>query len=280
MRTRSPRPALVADPAGSAESFAPAPRPADPDYMLSLERGLSVIRAFGDGRWALGVADVARATGMSRAAARRCLHTLKVLGYAASADGAYMLTPAILNLGFAYLGSNTLARAAEPVLERIAEKLHESSSAAVLDGDDVVYVARVAMRRILSVGLAVGSRLPAVCTSMGRAIVAFGSDAARVRFLSRVELTRHTAHTIVEKPKLREELDRVRTQGYALVDQELEIGLRSLAVPVLGSDGLAVGAINVGVQVGRADCEMLVRDFLPVLREGAAEIARVAAFRR
>lgn len=248
--------------------------------MLSLERGLAVIRAFGDGRAVLGVADVARTTAMSRAAARRCLHTLQVLGYARPVDGGFVLTASVLSLGQAYLGSNVFARVAEPVLERIAETLHESSSAAVLDGDEVVYVARVATRRILSIGLAVGSRLPAACTSMGRAIIAFSSDAARARFLSRVKLERHTPHTIVDRSRLRAELDRIRKQGYAFVDQELEVGLRSLAVPILGADGLAVGAINIGVHVGRADRDVLVREWLAVLRDGAREIARLAGFDR
>lgn len=248
--------------------------------MLSLERGLAVIRAFGDGRASLGAADVARLTGMSRAAARRCLHTLTVLGYATSADGAFTLTPAVLNLGYAFLGSNALARVAEPVLARIAEQLHESSSVAVLDGDDVVYVARVATRRILSIGLAVGSRLPAACTSMGRAILAFEPEADRRRFVSRVSLKRYTVHTIVEKAALRAELERVRRQGYALVDEELEIGLRSLAVPILDAGGLAVGAINVGVHVARVDRAGLIDTWLPVLREGAAEISRALGLAR
>jgi IclR family pca regulon transcriptional regulator len=248
--------------------------------MLSLARGLSVIRAFGDGGGTLGVADVARRTGMSRAAARRCLHTLSVLGYASSADGLFSLTPAILSLGYAYLGSNALAMAAQPVLERVSGQVHESSSLAVLDGDEIVYVARVATRRILSIGLAVGSRLPAGSTSMGRAILAFSPDAHRARFLSRVKLKRYTSHTIVERSELRAELDRIREQGYALVDEELELGLRSLAVPVVRADGVAVAAVNIGVHVGRADRDTLIRELLPELREAARDIAAAAGLVR
>ncbi len=249
---------------------------ADPDYMLSLARGLSVIRAFAEGRPQLSVADVARLTGMSRAAARRCLYTLSVLGYAAATGGLYSLTPGVMSLGYAYLGSTSLARVAQPVLERLSEALHESSSLAVQDGDEVVYLARAATRRILSIGLSVGSRLPAACTSMGRVLVAFSPETSRAAFLARVKLVRHTPHTIVDKAKLRAELERIRRQGYAIVDQELELGLRSLAVPVRRPDGQAVAAINVGVQAGRADAKALERDFLPALRAAADEIGAAA----
>ena len=243
-----------------------------PDFVTALARGLAVIRAFGEGRADLSIADVARCTGLSRAAARRCLHTLSVLGYAGGADGKYSLTPRILALGYAYLGSTPVARVAQPILERVAERLHESSSLAVLDGHDIVYVARAATRRILSIGLSVGSRLPADCTSMGRVLLAFADDPERGRFLARVKLVRHTPRTIVDKHELRAELDRVRTAGYAMVDQELEQGLRSLAVPVWRHDRVVVAAVNVGVHAGRVDPKTLARDYLPVLREAAAEI--------
>jgi len=245
----------------------------DPDFMLSLARGLSVLRAFETSHGPLTVSEAARATGMSRAAARRCLHTLTVLGYAAPTGAGYELTASVLALAHSYLDSNAIARVAQPVLERISSEVRESSSLAMLDGHEIVYVARSATRRILSIGISVGTRLPAACTSMGRVIVAFDDEAARARFVARVKLTRHTPHTIVDKADLAAELDRIRTQGYALVDQELELGLRSLAVPVLSADGRAVAAINVGVHVGRFDKQALVREVLPVLRAGAREIA-------
>jgi IclR family pca regulon transcriptional regulator len=254
--------------------------PDDPDFMLSLARGLSVIRAFGQGKTALGMADVARITGISRAAARRCLHTLAVLGYATSSNGAYVLTPAVLGLGEAYLGSNAITRAAQPVLERISDRIHESCSMAVLDDDEIVYVARVATQRIISIGIVVGTRLPAACTSMGRAIVAFSDPQTRSRFLSRVRLERHTPHTIVDKSELRAELERVRRQGYAVVDQELEVGLRSIAVPILRSDGTALAAINVGVHVARMDRRALEGQILDLLVTGAREIALAAGLHR
>jgi len=245
----------------------------DPDFMLSLARGLSAIRAFGGGRAQLTVAEVARRTGLSRASARRCLHTLSVLGYATGANGRYELTPAILTLGQAYLSSATVARVAQPVLERVSDELHESSSVAVLDGDEIVYIARAAAaRRILSIGLSVGSRLPASCTSMGRVLLAATDAAARARYLRAVKLHAHTERTITSKQALAMELEAVRAQGYALVDQELELGLRSCAVPIAEPGGKVVAALNVGVHASRVEVAQLKRDVLPTLRKAAAEI--------
>jgi IclR family transcriptional regulator, pca regulon regulatory protein len=255
-------------PAAVAES----PPPSDPDFMLSLARGLAVIRAFGEGKPQLSIREVALATGFSRAAARRCLYTLTTLGYASGANGVYELTPATLSLASNYLGSTSIARVAQPILERVSSQIHESSSVAVLDGDDIVYVARAAVRRILSIGLAVGSRLPAPCTSMGRVLIAHLDEPSRVRLLGRVKLTRHTPRTIVDKTEFRAELERIRTQGYAVVDQELELGLRSMAVPIVGAGRRVMAAINVGVHAGRADRQTLLREFLPVLQQAAADI--------
>jgi IclR family pca regulon transcriptional regulator len=262
-----------AGPVDPAPGAAPA-RTGDPDYMLSLARGLSVIRAFGEVRSMLTVADVARATGLSRAAARRCLHTLSVLGYVTATSGRYELTPAILSLGYAYLHSTMIARAAQPVLERVSDELHESSSLAVLDGDEIVYVARAATRRILSISLSVGSRLPAGCTSMGRVLLAYADSTTRASYLSRVRLKRYTEYTLTDRTTLAAELERVRAQGFAIVDQELEMGLRAFAVPVRRQDGAVVAALNVGVHAARADAKTLQRDFLPILRRAAATIAR------
>src|SRR5262245_46743174 len=249
----------------------PAP-PSDPDFMLSLARGLAVIRAFGEGKPRLSIREVALATGFSRAAARRCLHTLSRLGYAAGVDGVYELTPATLSLASNYLGSTSIARLAQPILERVSSQIHESTSVAVLDGDDIVYVARAAVRRILSIGLAVGSRLPAPCTSMGRVLIANLDEPTRLRVLARAKLTRHTPRTIVDKGEFRAELDRIRAQGYAIVDQELELGLRSMAVPIVGSGRRVMAAVNVGVHAARADRQTLLREFLPVLQQAAADI--------
>jgi IclR family pca regulon transcriptional regulator len=252
-------------------SSAPA-RPDDPDYMLSLARGLSIIRSFGTGHSRLSIVEAAQLTGMSRAAARRCLHTLHVLGYVVRVDSQFELAPRVLALGYAYVGSAPLATMAQPVLEGVAERVHESCSLAMLDGDDIVYVARAARSRVISIGLSVGSRLPAYCTSMGRAILAFAGQAEQTTYLSRIELVRHTKFTLVDRAALRAELHRVKNAGYALVDQELELGLRSLAVPVRRPDGAVIAAVNVGVHAVRVKRETMTRTYLPLLQSAAQEI--------
>jgi IclR family pca regulon transcriptional regulator len=259
----------------SATRLAPAPAGAgDPDFMESLARGLAVIRAFRDGRTRLSGAEVAGITGLSRAAARRCLHTLCVLGYARAEDGTYELTPAVLTLGHAYLGSASLAGIAQPILERVSEEIEEASAVAVLDGEEIVFVARAATRRILSVEVSVGSRLPAAATATGRVLLAAADDTTRAAFLAGATLSPHTRRTIVDRQSLAAELERVRTQGHAVVDQELEVGLRSLAVPVRRPDGVVVAALNVGVQAGRVDTRTMVKEFVPVLQRAAGEIGR------
>jgi IclR family pca regulon transcriptional regulator len=246
------------------------PQSADPDFMLSLARGLSTIRAFGQEQPQLSVADVSRLTGLSRASARRCLHTLSVLGYATASSGRYELTPRVLALSQAYLNSATVARVAQPVLERLSDELHESCSMAVLDGDEIVYVARAAARRILSIGLSVGTRLPAACTSMGRVLLA-ASD-MKAASLRKIKLRRYTDRTITSPRAFAAELAAVRRQGYAMVDQELELGLRACAVPIARPDGTVIAAANVGVHASRVDAAALTRDFLPRLRKAAGEI--------
>jgi IclR family transcriptional regulator, pca regulon regulatory protein len=245
----------------------------DPNYMLSLARGLAVIQAFSAERPKLSVAEASRVTGFSRAATRRCLHTLKKLGYASGENGVFELTPHVLTLGYAYLGSAPLARYAQPVLERLAQDLHESCSLTILDGDEIVYVARAATRRILSIGLSVGSRLPAYCTSMGRVLLAWQLDGEIAAFVERVQLKPQTRYTITSRSALRAELRRVRAAGFSIVDQELEIGLRSIAVPVLSPAGEAMAALNCGMQTVRAEPKVMARDFLPALRAAADEIA-------
>ena len=245
--------------------------------MQSLARGLEVIGAFQHARPSLTVSEVAALSNMSRAAARRCLHTLSVLGYARGQDGSYRLTPKALSLGYAYLTASPVARVAQPVLEEVSTRLHESCTMTVLDGDDIVYVARAATQRIISVGLSVGSRLPAYCTSMGRVLLAFLNEDDLDAYLERVPLVRQTPHTIIELAVLRRELQRVRAEGYALVDQELELGLRSIAVPVRQQDGRAVASINVGAQAARVDLETMTRTYLPVLRNAADQIAIAVA---
>ena len=242
--------------------------------MLSLARGLAVLRALGEGTGRRTVSELAHRTGLSRPAVRRCLHTLRVLGYATASGGSYDLTPAVLALGYAYVGSTALIRAAQPALESVAGQLRESCSLAQLDGTEIVYVARVAMQRILSISLSVGSRLPAACTSMGRVLLASLDERERARIVGTLTLVPFTARTLVDRGALLAALLRARNDGYAIVDQEFELGLRSVAVPVRGADGSVVAAINVGVHASRASTKTLQREFLPVLRAAARDISR------
>lgn len=243
----------------------------DPNFMTSLARGLSVIRAFSEREPNLTIADVARITGLPRAAARRCLLTLERLGYAGNDGRTFFLRPRILALGYSFLSSAPLATILGPVLEGISRELQESSSAAVMDDDEVLYIARSATKRIMSVGLNVGSRLPAYCTSMGRVLLAHMPEAEVAAHLDRVTLRPFTSRTITDRARLLEELERVRAQGWSLLDQELEIGLRSLAVPVVNAGGTVVAAINVSTQAARVDAAEMTGRFLPVLQTAASE---------
>ncbi len=253
--------------------------PGDPNFMTSLARGLAVIRAFTERSPALTIAEVAKATGLPRAAARRCLLTLEQLGYAGTDGRAFFLTPKILALGYSFLLSAPLATILDPLIEQVSGAIQESSSAAVLDEDEVVYIARAATKRIMSVGLTVGSRLPAYCTSMGRVLLAHLPDAERDAYFGRVALRPFTTRTLTDPGLLRRELDRVRERGYALVDQELELGLRSIAVPVRTASGAVVAAINASAQAARVGCPEMEARFLPPLQRAAAE-ARVLLLRR
>lgn len=251
----------------------PADQEGNPDFVLSLARGLSVIEAFHDRPDGATVGDLAARTGLSRAAVRRLLITLELLGYASHNGPVYRLSSRALRLGFSFLSSNSLSTLASPILEEISATLHESSSLSVLEGDEIVYLARSFTRRVMSVGLSIGSRLPAYCTSMGRVLIAAFSPEELAAYFERVELTPLTPNTISDKNALAAELDNVRKEGYALVDQELEIGLRSLAVPVRSRSGRVVAAMNTGVHAARVQPEEMLARFLPVLREGAGRLA-------
>jgi IclR family pca regulon transcriptional regulator len=241
----------------------------DRNFVASLEKGLLVIEAFDAGRPRLTLSDVARLTGITRAAARRYLLTLTKLNYA-EFDGRYFsLTPRILRLGYAYLSSASLSAQVQPFLERISEQTGESSSAAVLDGDDIVYIARSATRRIMSIGLGVGSRLPAHCTALGRALLAHQPNDLIDAYIQRVRLEARTPKTITDKSAFRSVLEATRAQGYALVSEELEYGLRSIAVPVEQKNGRVVIALNLSAQAGRISAEAMEEQFLPLLRSAS-----------
>jgi len=247
----------------------------DPAFVAALARGLAVIRTFGDGREQQTLAEISRLTDLPRATVRRSLLTLQSLGFIASDGKHFALTPAVLSLGFAYLAATPLPRLIQPTLENVSEKTHESSSATVLDGDEIVYVARAATKRIMSVGLSVGSRLPAFCTSMGRVLFAARPPEEVAARLAATPLPALTPRTQTSVPALLDTLARVREEGYCMVDQELELGLRSIAVPVRNAQGTVVAAMNVSAQAGRISSETLIAEVLPVLRMASEALAPV-----
>ena len=241
------------------------------EFVQSLARGLSVIRAFDAEHPELTLSEVARRAGLTRAAARRFLMTLETLGYVRSDARAFTLTPRILELGFSYLSASTLPEIAQPHLERLSRDVDESVSAGVLDEADIVYVARVPTRRIMSVRITIGTRFPAYATSIGRALLAGLPDAAAEAVLDASDLRPLTDRTIADRAELLAELARVREQGWAVVDGELEPGLRSIAVPLHGRDGTVIAAINVSSSSTRESTEHQIERYVPaLLRTGAA----------
>ena len=242
------------------------------DFVQSLERGLAVIRAFDAEHRELALSEVARSTGLTRAAARRFLLTLVKLGYVNFSQGRFSLRPRVLELGYAYLSSLSLPEVSMPHMERLVAQVNESCSISVLDDTDIVYVARVPTRRIMSITLAVGTRLPAFATSMGRVLLAGLPDEELEERLARIEITPLTPRTVKDKDALRAILATVRRQGYAATDQELEEGLRSLAVPLRTTAGAVTAALNVSVHASRSSMAVLRREFLPLALAAATAI--------
>lgn len=247
----------------------------DPNFMTSLARGLIVIQAFTQQTPQMTISQLSVKTGLSRAAVRRCLYTLTKLGFAGAEDGQrYALRPRMLSLSHTYTTSSTLTTAAQPILERMSLAFRESFSVATLDGDEIVYVARTQVpSRVMAVDLHIGSRLPAYCTSMGRVLLAYLLPEQLESYLARAELTPHTTRTITSVEKLRASLRNVRRLGYALVDQELEVGLRSLAVPVYAPNGRVVATINLSGNAPRMPVFDMQTRFLTPLRNAAAELS-------
>jgi IclR family transcriptional regulator, pca regulon regulatory protein len=243
------------------------------DFVQSLERGLAVIRAFDRAHPELTLSEVATATGVTRAAARRFLLTLMHLGYVRSDGRFFSLSPRVLELGYAYLSSLSLTEVAEPHLEALVAEVNESSSVSVLDGADVVYVVRVPTSRIMTVAISVGTRFPAYATSMGRVLLAGLSDEELSSYLDNLTLHRLTGRTIASAAALRAEVLRVRAQGWSLVDQELEEGLRAVAAPIRDRAGCTVAAVNISAHASRTSLETIRRDLVPPLLATAARIS-------
>jgi IclR family pca regulon transcriptional regulator len=246
----------------------------DPNFMTSLARGLVVIQAFTQQSPQMTISQLSMKTGLSRAAVRRCLYTLTKLGFAGAEDGSrYSLRPRMLTLSHTYTASNTLSSAAQPILERMSANLRESFSVATLDGEDIVYIARTSVSRVMSVDLHIGSRLPAYCTSMGRVLLAYLPSEQLENYLAKVELIPYTTRTVNSIDKLRLHLRNIRRNGYALCDQEYEVGLRSLAVPVYSPSGRAVATINLSGNAQRMSVLDMQTRFLPHLRNAASELS-------
>ncbi|HSW05585.1 IclR family transcriptional regulator domain-containing protein [Aquabacterium sp.] len=258
----------------------PLPAPSIPPgdgYVQSFARGLAVIRSFSAEAPAQTLSEVAQRAGLTRAGARRILLTLQTLGYVESEGRLFRLTPKILDLGFAYLSSLPLWQRAEPVMQALVAEVHESCSAAVLDGPDIVYVLRVPTHKIMSINLGIGSRLPAYCTSMGRVLLADLGQEERERRLALRPPQALTSHTLTDAQAIAASIDAVRREGYSLVDQELEEGLVSMAVAIRDRSGRAVAALNISGQANRTPPAMMREQLLPKLQAAAGEIARLLA---
>ncbi len=273
-RAESPAiPDVLAPPANATPSSSLDEFAGDPNFMTSLARGLLVIQSFSPQSPQMTISQLSVKTGLSRAAVRRCLYTLSKLGFAGVEDGSrYALRPRMLALSNTYSASSSLSTAAQPILERMSAVLRESFSVATLDGDDIVYIARSTVSRVMSDDLHIGSRLPAYCTSMGRVLLAYLPADQLEQYLARVVLTAHTPRTVSSVEKLRLALRNVRRHGYALVDQEYEIGLRSIAVPVYAPTGRVVATLNLSGSAPRMPAYEMQSRFLPHLRTAAAEL--------
>lgn len=259
----------------------PAPKtgnPASPgaeiplrDYVQSLERGLAVLRSLAT-TTGLGLTEVANATGMTRAAARRFLLTLGVLGYVGKTDNVFYLLPKTLELGYSYLASKSLTQVAQPHLQRLANLVGESCSVLELDGHAIIYIARVTVNRLVGANLSVGSSLPAYCTSAGRVLLAALAETELSIYLRNVKFEKLTSKTITSAASLRKEIERARRDGWYLINEELEIGARALSVPLRDETGRTIAAINLSCYAGRISAERMRTKFLPEMQKAAKAI--------
>lgn len=242
------------------------------DYVQSMARGLAVLTAFDRDHFRLSLGEIASRAGLSRAAARRLILTLQHLGYVREAGRGYVLGPRVLELGFGYLGSLDLTDLAQPLMEDLARQVNQSSSMAVLDGQSIVYVLRVPGQRVMSVTLGIGARLPAFCAAMGRVLLSGLTEPEFDTWIGSCKPTRLTPHTVTDPQRLRRIVDDVRGQGYAYVEQELELGLCSIAVPVRNGEGRIATAINVSMAYHPEAARHAINTILPPLQQTAAAI--------
>lgn len=244
----------------------------DGDIINGLVKGLSVIACFDEEHASQSITDVATRTGLERATARRCLLTLTHLGYASYDGKFFRLTPRVLNLGHSYLAATPLPRLIQPYLDQLAAQINESCSAAVLDNTEILYIARASYRRVMSINLGAGAHLPAYCTSMGRILLAAMPPPRARDILDRSELIAYTGKTKADLPSITTELAVVAAQGFAVIDEELELGLCSIAVPLFNAEGSVVAALNVGAQTARAPTSHMIANFLPLMRRVQSEV--------
>lgn len=245
------------------------------DFLGSFAKGLRVIECFGADKPRLSIADVSRATGLDRATARRCLLTLRELGYAEYDGKFFSLTPRVLRLGMGALATLPMPRVIQPWLDQLSDQISHSCSATILDETEIVFVARAAQRRIMSIGLMLGSRLPAHLTGMGRVLLAALPESECRNRIDAADLTPKTARSLTDPGEIMQAIAVVRAQGYAFVDQEVETGLRSLAVPIRDQRDHVVAALNIGFAAIEKERAEILRDYLPILRRVQEGLKRV-----
>ncbi|AOY95209.1 IclR family transcriptional regulator [Cupriavidus sp. USMAA2-4] len=249
----------------------------DPNFMLSLARGLTVLEAFSERKRPLTISQVAQRTQLSRASVRRCLYTLEQLGYVSQQDGQFALRPRVLHLGHAYFSSTSLVSLAQPILDGLSTAIRETCALAILDDTDILYLVRSEVQRVLTFSLGMGSRLPAYCTSIGRLLLAHQPPAALEAFFARAELRPRTMQTKVARADLEASFVHAREQDFVLIDEELEPGLRAIAVPVRSVSGTVLAGISVSVRAEQVTEAEMVGRLLPPMREAAAAIGKLIA---
>jgi IclR family pca regulon transcriptional regulator len=246
-----------------------------PEGMGGLAKGLAIVEAFSPRRTRMTVSEAAQSSGTSRASARRCLLTLVELGYL-EFDGKYFRPqPRLLALSSAYSGPRSLPQLAQPFLKAARNELQESASLAVMSGDLGLFVARSEAERLVTTGISLGTRIDLYCSATGRVLLSGWNDERLAAYFDRIEPEARTRHSVVKKTALREAVKNVQTLGYATTDQELEIGLRSMAVPVVDARGTVVAALSASASTARVSIAQMVRGFLPVLKANATSLGRL-----
>jgi len=249
----------------------------DPNFMLSLGRGLAVLEAFSERKRPLTISQVAQRTQLSRASVRRCLYTLEQLGYVSQQDGQFALRPRVLHLGHAYFSSTSLVSLAQPILDALSATIRETCALAILDDTDILYLVRSEVQRVLTFSLGMGSRLPAYCTSIGRLLLAHQPQAALDAYFERADLRPRTMQTKVARAELEASFVHARERDYVLIDEELEPGLRAIATPVRSVSGAVLAGISVSVRAELVSEAEMVTRLLPPMREAAAAIGKLIA---